>query len=71
MTKNGKSIFVAQGCSWAGKITHRNKKIVSCGHQHTSLKEAEKCVKKMRKERPGNCQDYRVFSIFYVAFVQV
>ena len=60
------SHWEASGCSWAGRTTKRDGKAVRCGHKHRTAAAAEKCVKKMRKERPGNCQNYRTMQIFLV-----
>jgi len=62
-----RDFWVAQGCSWKGRTTKRNGKTVSCGHKHRSREAALKCAKKMRKEKPGNCQDYRPQHIFMTA----
>jgi hypothetical protein len=48
------------GCSRRkGRTTLRDGKAVTCGHQHQTEEECQPCVKKMRQEKPGNCQDYR------------
>jgi len=55
--------FLARGCSWAGNITRRDGKSVSCSHKHKTRAAASRCAKSMRLKRPGNCQDYRAFEI--------
>ena len=56
----------AVGCSWRGNQTKRDGKRVSCGHKHRSEQAAEKCVQKMKKTRPGNCQTYRANHYYLV-----
>ena len=54
------SFFAVFGCSWAGRTTWRKGQWVSCGHRHKTRKGTEPCLRRMRRDRPGNCQDYRV-----------
>lgn len=49
-----------RGQSWAGRPTKRDGKRVNCGHKHKSEEACQKCLKRMKKEKPGNCQVYRV-----------
>jgi len=58
-----KTRYVVMGCSWQGNMTRRDGKLVTCGHQHETFLEAEPCRAKMRKEKPGRCQDYRIARI--------
>jgi len=46
------------GCSWQGNLTKRDGKLVTCGHKHLSHETAKKCLRRMRRSRPGNCQNY-------------
>jgi hypothetical protein len=62
-----KEFHEAFGCSWQGKTTLRDGHPIRCGHKHRTWQAAEKCAKKMRKNRPGKCQDYRSFLIVYRA----
>lgn len=57
-----------QGCSWKGNIVKRDGKPVRCGHRHKTERDCEKCIKKMRAERPGHCQNYRSFHIIALIF---
>lgn len=62
-----------QGMSWRGKVTKRDGKRITCGHEHKSRDNCKKCEKKMRKERPGNCQCYNAtyvkgYMIGYAAY---
>ena len=58
--------YIVCGCSWHGNLTKRDKKTVNCGHKHKTWQAASKCISKMRKERPGNCQDYRAFEFIWI-----
>lgn len=49
-----------QGQSIWGKHMKRDGKFITCGHRHKSEKACEKCLKRLRKERPGKCQTYRI-----------
>jgi hypothetical protein len=55
--------WAAVGCSWRGNRTKRDGKSVTCGHKHRSRTACEACLKLLRAERPGNCQDYRIENI--------
>lgn len=55
------------GESRRGVTTKRNGKVVSCGHRHRTQAAAKKCEARMRLDRPGNCQTYRVASIVALA----
>lgn len=57
--------YIATGCSWKGNITKRDGKPVECVHKHATREEAQPCLERMRKERPGRCQDYRIFKIVW------
>lgn len=52
--------FVVQGCSWKGRMTRRDGKVVDCGHKHKTHAAAEPCRRRMKKTKPGDCQDYRI-----------
>lgn len=54
------------GCSWRGHYTKRDGKLVRCGHKHRTEAAAKRCRDKMRKTKPGNCQDYRAVEIHLV-----
>jgi hypothetical protein len=60
-----KAFWEVVGCSWAGKTTKRNGKAVTCGHRHKTQSATKPCVAKMRKSKPGNCQDYRAVEVVY------
>jgi len=49
-----------QGQSWAGRVTKRNGERVVCGHKYKNQEACQRCLRKMQKEKPGNCQKYRV-----------
>ena len=55
--------YIAAGCSWKGRTTKRDGKIVECGHKHKTREAAIPCQRKMRETKPGKCQDYRVSQI--------
>lgn len=48
------------GVSRWGNYIRRDKRIVTCGHEHRSERAALKCQRKTRTLRPGNCHDYDV-----------
>lgn len=48
------------GLSWKGNYIKRDGKRVTCGHEHKSAEACNKCLAKMKKEKPGNCPTYRV-----------
>ena len=48
------------GISWRGNYIKRDGKRVTCGHEHKTAEACEKCLKKMKAERPGKCPTYRV-----------
>ena len=56
----GKTVFRVFGTSWAGRLTKRDGETVQCGHNHKNRGTAAGCLKRMRRERPGKCQDYRI-----------
>ena len=56
---------IVVGCSWKGNITKRDGKMVDCGHKHSTWDEALPCLARMRKERPGKCQNYRIMKIVW------
>ena len=62
-----KTFWQAVGCSRKGNTSKRDGKIVDCGHQHKSRHSAQQCATQMEKERPGNCQRYKVteFTVLY------
>lgn len=65
----GTEIFwIAQGVSWKGRMVKRDGKIVTCGHKHKTEKAAQVCVKAMRLEKPGKCQQYRTAEIHRVKY---
>ena len=51
------------GCSWKGRETKRDGKYVRCGHQHSTEDDARPCLERMRTEKPGKCQDYRILQL--------
>lgn len=55
--------YIAMGCSWRGNLTKRDGKLVTCGHHHRLRLDAKRCCDQMQKEKPGRCQDYRVFKV--------
>jgi len=64
-TKNMKLVsvidyFEAIGTSWTGNVTKRDGKLIGCGHKHRTKSAAERCVRRMEREQPGNCQQYKV-----------
>lgn len=52
-----------QGQSWAMNPTKRDGKRIKCGHHHKSREGCERCLTKMKKERPGKCQQYRAVHV--------
>ncbi len=61
------SVWIVGGVSWKGRTVLRDGRPVICGHRHRSKAAAGPCVKRMRRERPGKCQDYRAVNLFWLA----
>lgn len=57
------SYYVVQGVSWRGNVTKRDGRSIACGHKHESPSQCRNCLVRLRTERPGNCQDYRIARI--------
>jgi hypothetical protein len=64
-----KFYWFAAGCSWAGKLTKRDGRLVRCTHKHRSAAGAAPCVKRLRELKVGNCQNYRAVEIMLVPTV--
>lgn len=68
----GTTVFwQAVGCSWKGRTTKRDGKVVHCGHKHKTEKAADVCAHNMRRTKPGKCQWYKAVEIHMVKYKAV
>jgi hypothetical protein len=70
--------WIAGGVSWKGDTVLRDAsgrpatrknggRSVTCGHHHKTRKSALPCGRRMRLERPGNCGNYHIQRIAWIA----
>jgi hypothetical protein len=52
-----------EGQSWRGNPIKRDGKRVNCGHEHKSEEACNKCLRRMKKEKPGKCHQYTIRNI--------